>query len=193
MSRPVDTSRGLRPAAFLDRDGVLNAVAMHGDVPHPPDHADHVVLLDGVQHACSQLRAAGLVLIVVTNQPDIARGATTCEAVRAINAAVTDGLGVTRVVTCPHDDHNRCRCRKPLPGMLLDAAAALGLDLDRSTMVGDRWRDIDAGRAAGVATVFVDHGYPERKPNAPDLVVRALIDAVPFIVERAATEGVPRR
>ncbi len=152
-----------------------------------------MVLLEGVTEACTQLRAAGLVLVVVTNQPDIARGATTGAAVDAINAAVVSGLGVSRVLTCPHDDHDDCQCRKPRPGMLLDAAAELGLDLERSTMVGDRWRDVDAGRAAGVATVFVDHGYAERKPQTPDLVVGALIQAVPFIVERATTEGVPRR
>ncbi|MFN0029657.1 MAG: D-glycero-alpha-D-manno-heptose-1,7-bisphosphate 7-phosphatase [Acidimicrobiales bacterium] len=182
-----------RPAVFLDRDGVLNAASVIGGVPHPPEDADQVVLLEGVVDACAQLRAAGLVLVVVTNQPDIARGRTSWDAVQTISDTVTAGLGITRVLTCPHDDDEGCHCRKPLPGLLLDAAAELSLDLRRSTMVGDRWRDIDAGRAAGVATVWIDHGYAERKPKAPDVVVGALRDAVPFIVERAMTQGVPRR
>lgn len=182
MQRP---EASLRPAAFLDRDGVLNVAPLRGDSPVPPASADEVELLPGVVAACRSLRDAGVALVVVTNQPDIARGATTAASVKAINAAVTAALGVERVVVCPHDDADGCACRKPRPGMLLEAAAELGLDLTRSTMVGDRWRDIDAGRAAGVATVFIDHGYRERKPQAPDVVVGALLDAVPFIVQRA--------
>lgn len=175
-----------RPAVFLDRDGVLNAAFVRGDTPHPPATVEEVVLLDGVIEACRAFRAAGLLQIVVTNQPDIARGSTTAEAVAAINAAVTGPLGVDRVVVCPHDSGDGCDCRKPKPGMLLAAAAELGIDLARSTMVGDRWRDIDAGRSAGVATVFIDHGYRERKPQDPDRVVGALLDAVPFVIERAS-------
>ncbi len=177
-----------RPAVFLDRDGVLNAVHLRGDTPHPPATVDAVALLDGVEVACRRLRAAGLLQVVVTNQPDIARGTTTAGAVDAINRAVCAPLGIDLVATCPHDSADGCGCRKPKPGLLLDAATQLGIDLSRSTMVGDRWRDIDAGRAAGVATVFVDHGYLERKPQAPDLVVGALLDAVPFIIGRALNQ-----
>ncbi len=177
--------QGRRPAVFLDRDGVLNATTERDGVPHPPRAVVDVALLDGVVEACRLLRQAGLVLVVVTNQPDIARGSTTAAEVELINAAVVAPLGVDKVMVCPHDDVDRCACRKPKPAMLLVAAQELGLDLDRSTMVGDRWRDIEAGQAAGVATVFVDHGYTERKPQAPDLVVQALLEAVPFVIERA--------
>lgn len=175
----------LRPAAFLDRDGVLNVAPLRGGTPVPPASADDVVLLPGVVEACRALRDAGLVLVVVTNQPDVARGATTATEVAAINAAVVADLDVARVAMCCHDDGDGCACRKPKPGMLLDAARDLSLDLSRSTMVGDRWRDVEAGAAAEVATVFIDRGYAERKPEAPDLVVGALPDAVPFIVERS--------
>jgi D-glycero-D-manno-heptose 1,7-bisphosphate phosphatase len=181
----VDRRPSPRPAAFLDRDGVLNAAIVVGGIPRAPGSPDTVAWLPGAIEACRQLREAGLALVVVTNQPDIARGNTTVEAVDAINRAVTAPLAVDRVEMCPHDDADHCACRKPAAGMLLRAAAAMDLDLGRSTMVGDRWRDIEAGKAAGVATVFVDHHYQERKPQAPDLVVGALLDAVPFMIQRA--------
>lgn len=178
---------GRRPAVFLDRDGVLNAATARHGRPHPPASIAEVAMLPGAAEACRALRDAGLVLVVVTNQPDIARGTTTAAAVAALNEAIVGGLGVAEVCVCPHDDADGCRCRKPRPGMLLDAADRLGLDLARSTMVGDRWRDVAAGRAAGTATVWVDRGWDEAKPQGPDLVVPELIDAVPFLVERAGT------
>lgn len=174
-----------RAAVFLDRDGVLNEAFVRGATPHPPANVDEVVLLPGVLEACRAFRAAGLLQIVVTNQPDIARGTTTVDAVDAINRVVTGPLAVDAVLVCPHDSGDGCECRKPRPGMLLQAAATHGIDLARSTMVGDRWRDIEAGQAAGVATVFIDHGYAERKPQRPDHVVGALIEAVPFVLERS--------
>jgi len=144
-------------------------------------------LLPGVTEACQALRDAGLALVVVTNQPDIARGATTWDDVAALNAAICGPLGVDEVCVCPHDDADGCGCRKPRPGLIVDAARRLGVDLGRSTTVGDRWRDVEAGQGAGTATVFVDRGYAEREPRSPDLVVQELIDAVPFIVDRSRT------
>ncbi len=173
-----------RPAVFLDRDGVLNDVVLIDGRPHPPASAGDVTLLPGVADACQQLRDAGFALVVVTNQPEIARGTTSFSAVDAVNAALLELLPLDEVVVCPHDDGDKCLCRKPKPGMVLDAAERLGLDLGTSVVVGDRWRDIEAGRRAGIATVFVDRGYHEQRPSAPDVVVGELIEAVPFIVER---------
>src|SRR5262245_66510962 len=121
-------------------------------------------------------------LICVTNQPEIARGGVDPAQVEAINERLAAELELDEVVVCPHDDADGCDCRKPRPGMILDAAARLGLALDRSVMVGDRWRDIAAGRAAGVCTIFVDHNYDERRPVGHDLTVRGLHEAVSFIV-----------
>ena len=173
------------PAAFLDRDGVLNDVHLVYGVPHPPSSPSELELLPLVIEACQTLHAAGIRLVVVTNQPDIARGTTTRAAVDEINDELRRVLPLTDVVVCPHDDTDGCGCRKPRPGMILDAAAKHGIALGRSVMVGDRWRDIAAGRAAGVANVFVDHNYDERRPIGHDLTVRGLHEATSFILNWA--------
>lgn len=174
-----------RPAAFLDRDGVVNAAVVRDGRPHPPAHVDDLVVLPGVAEACARLRAAGFVVLVVTNQPDIARGSTSCIEVARINDALLQHLAIDAILVCPHDDADGCHCRKPRPGLLLDGAEQWDVDLARSTMVGDRWRDIDAGAAAGVATVHLDRGYRERRPADPDHRTDELITALPFIFHRA--------
>jgi D-glycero-D-manno-heptose 1,7-bisphosphate phosphatase len=177
-----------RRAVFLDRDGVLNYAPVEAGRPRPPREAGEVRLLPDAQGACRALKAAGAVLVVVTNQPDAARGATTVESLRAVNALVVRELPVDDVRTCLHDDVDDCDCRKPRPGLLVQAAQEWGLDLAGSVMVGDRWRDIGAGQQAGCRTVFIDRGYQERRPAAPDLVVTTLGDAVPWIIDRLHEE-----
>lgn len=168
---------------FLDRDGVLNSVVVVDGTPHPPTSAEQTQLLPGVERACRALKDAGLLLLVVTNQPDIARGRTTLAEVELINDKLRSLLPLDEVIVCPHDDDDHCPCRKPRPGMLIEAASRWHIDLPASIMVGDRRRDIDAGRAAGVSTVFVDHGYPETtKKVLADLSVGSLGEAVPFII-----------
>jgi D-glycero-D-manno-heptose 1,7-bisphosphate phosphatase len=175
-----------RPAVFLDRDGVLNQPTLVHGRPYPPRTPEAVELLPGVAQSCAQLRAAGLPLIVVTNQPDIARGTQSPAAVYAINARLRELVDVDDLVVCPHDDADQCACRKPRPGMLLDAARRWDVALDRSVMVGDRWRDIAAGRAAGTKTVFLDRSYDEPVPDTADLTVNELKESVTWIIETIA-------
>jgi histidinol-phosphate phosphatase family protein len=172
----------MRRAVFLDRDGVLNRAAVRDGLPFPPSRLEDVEILPGVGEACRRLVDAGWSLFVVTNQPDIARGASTREGVDAINDAVVAGLPVTEVAVCPHDDADACPCRKPSPGMLLDAARRWDVDLATSVIVGDRWRDIEAGKQAGVRTIFVDHGYAEGLRSAPDHVVTSLAEAADLLL-----------
>jgi D-glycero-D-manno-heptose 1,7-bisphosphate phosphatase len=176
----------VRGAVFLDRDGVLNAAVVRDGRPYPPVTPADVVILPGVRAAVEDLRNAGLMAVVVTNQPDIARGAMTTGEVAAINDVISACTGVDVVVVCPHDDADGCDCRKPLPGMILAAAEAHRIDLRHSVMIGDRWRDIEAGRAAGLPTVLVDRGYDERRPIGASLVVDELADAVPWILATTA-------
>lgn len=171
-----------RRAVFLDRDGVLNAAVVIDGRPHPPRDVGALELLPRVEESCRRLGQAGLLLIGVTNQPDVARGEATSESVDAINGWLVERLGLTAMLTCPHDDAAGCDCRKPRPGLLLEAAQRWSVDLGSSVMVGDRWRDIEAGRRAGCRTVFVDHGWTERRPSAPDWVVASLGDAVEWIL-----------
>jgi D-glycero-D-manno-heptose 1,7-bisphosphate phosphatase len=180
----VPAGPGKRPAVFLDRDGVLNEPVVIDRRPYPPERGGELVVTPATVAACHQLRNRSLLLVVVTNQPDIARGRQTREAVDAINQALGRLLPLDAIYVCPHDDGDACSCRKPKPGMLLEAVHALDIDLGRSVMIGDRWRDVEAGRRAGCATVLVDRGYDEPQADGADLVVRSFPDAVPWILDR---------
>jgi D-glycero-D-manno-heptose 1,7-bisphosphate phosphatase len=170
-------------AVFLDRDGVLNRALVRDGRPCPPREPDEFEILPGVVDACVKLQAAGFDLVVVTNQPDVARGTVAPEAVECLNRRLRQLVAVDEIVVCPHDDEDDCPCRKPRPGMLLAAAERRRLNLVNSYMVGDRWRDIEAGRRAGCRTIFIDHGYDERAPKASDAVVASLGEAVTWILE----------
>lgn len=176
-----------RRAVFLDRDGVLSAATVVGGKPRPPATASDLRLMPGVEDACRNLHEEGLLLVCVTNQPDIARGTLDASAVDRINEELSRRLHLDAVFVCPHDDADNCDCRKPRPGLLLRAAREMDIDLAGSVMVGDRWRDVEAGRRAGCATVFVDHGYNERQPDNPDHVAGGLDESVPWILR--AVEG----
>jgi D-glycero-D-manno-heptose 1,7-bisphosphate phosphatase len=168
------------PAAFLDRDGVLNqAIVRHGK-PYSPASVEEMTILPDVPEALDRLRAAGYTLVVVTNQPDVANGLQRRETVEAINAALMARLPLDEFRVCYHNDADGCTCRKPQPGLLLQQPV---YSLARSVMIGDRWRDIEAGRRAGVrATVFIDYGYAERQVE-PDVRVGSLGLAVDWILK----------
>jgi D-glycero-D-manno-heptose 1,7-bisphosphate phosphatase len=178
----LNMSRGSRRAVFLDRDGVINQAIVIDGRPFSPQSPGELHLLPGVPAACTRLKAAGFLLIVATNQPDIANHKTTRERVDELNQILKDQLPLDDVFVCPHNDQDNCACRKPKPGLLTAAAARWQIDLAASFMVGDRWRDVDAGRAAGCRTVFIDHGYSERRPTQPDIVTASLLAAAPSII-----------
>lgn len=170
-------------AVFLDRDGVLNEVVLREGRPHPPASLADLRITEGAAEALGGLKAAGFLLIVVTNQPDVGRGTRTREAVEEINRALEAALPLDEFVVCYHDGREPCGCRKPEPGMVLDAAARHAIDLTRSFLIGDRWRDIDCGRAAGVRTVWIDRGYRERGPaHPPDHRCATLTEAAAWIL-----------
>ena len=169
-------------AVFLDRDGVLNQPVVRNGCPFPPQSLGEVTILPGVKDACRKLRDAGYLLIAVTNQPDIARGTAKPESVAAINKYLQDELGIHEFSICPHDDLDRCACRKPEPGMLVQAAAKWNIDLKASFMVGDRWRDIEAGHRAGCKTAFIDYAYNERRPAWMNVSVASLEEAAGWIL-----------
>jgi D-glycero-D-manno-heptose 1,7-bisphosphate phosphatase len=148
-----------RRAVFLDRDGVVTATVERHGVASVALAPEELVVLPGVAAALDRLRDAGYVLVVVTNQPDVARGSLRSTDVEAMHRQLATGLPIDRFEVCPHDGAEGCPCRKPKPGMLLAAATELDLDLAGSWMVGDRWVDIAAGRAAGVRTLLVTEPY----------------------------------
>jgi D-glycero-D-manno-heptose 1,7-bisphosphate phosphatase len=174
----------LRPAVFLDRDGTLNLQVVRGGKPYPPDTLGEFVLFDGVPSACRSLKSAGYALVVATNQPDVGRGAQSRSVVEAMHARLLELVPeIERIEVCYDPGQGQpSRRRKPEPGMLEDAALAMGLDLSRSWIVGDRWRDIDCGKRAGARTVFIDFGYAEQLVSKPDFVVGNFADAAKAIL-----------
>ena len=179
----------LKRAVFLDRDGVLNEAVIRDGKPYPPQSEGEVQIVAGAAAALNRLKALGLPLIVVTNQPDVARGAQTGNAVEAIHRRLGRELPVDEFLSCFHDDADGCECRKPKPGLILEGAARHGADLSRSFLIGDRWRDVDAGQAAGCFTIWIDRGYRERGPaRPPDARVGSLGEAVDWIVTRIDSE-----
>ena len=173
-----------RAAVFLDRDGVINRALVRDGKPYPPGSLAEFEILPGVADACARLKRAGFLVVVATNQPDVGRGTLSRELVETIHRRMVKDLSLDRVEVCYHPGKgaSACDCRKPRPGMLTRAARELGVDLKRSWMVGDRWRDIDCGHAAGCRTIFVDYGYSEQLRQSPDYRVTSLPEAAELIL-----------
>ncbi len=173
----------MRQAVFLDRDGVINRAVVKNGKPFPPASLDAFEFLPGVESAALALRKAGFLIVVVTNQPDVSTGLQAREVVESMHkklhaAAICDDIKV-----CYHTDNDACECRKPKPGMLLEAAKEWQIDLKSSFMVGDRWRDVAAGKAAGCKTFFIDYQYHEQSGEMPDAVVASLEEAAKLILQ----------
>ncbi len=186
----IATVQSTRRAVFLDRDGVLNRALVRAGKPYPPRGLGELEILPGVPEALARLREVGYLLIVVTNQPDVARGTQRREAVEEINCTLAARLPLDDIRVCYHDERDGCTCRKPCPGLLLQAADQWPIDLAASYMVGDRWKDIEAGRRAGCRTVLIDYQYAEPMPQAPDHVATSLSAAADWILGLTAREGV---
>lgn len=175
----------MQRAVFLDRDGVLNCAPVRDGRPQSPSRVAEVEILPGVPGACERLRVHGFLLIVVTNQPEVARGRLERRTVEEINDFLRSRILLDDVRVCYHDDPDGCDCRKPKPGMLLAAARDFNISLNRSFVVGDRWRDIEAGRRAGCPTVLIDYGYAEQHPSGMDFTTHTLSSAVDWILKSA--------
>lgn len=173
----------LRHAIFLDRDGVINQAIVKNGKPYPPNNLDDLVILPGVDEALALLKQAGLLVIVVTNQPDVAKGVQKRETVELINFKLQTQLAIDEVIVCYHQDSDNCNCRKPHPGMFLQAARKYNIDLAASFLVGDRWKDINAGYSVNCTTFFIDYGYNEPKSPFANYKVHSLFEAALKIVD----------
>ena len=172
----------MQKAVFLDRDGVINRAVVRDGKPYPPANLAALEILPGVGSAMQSLHNAGWLLIVVTNQPDVARGLTSRGNVEAITQYLQECLPIDDFRTCYHDRDDGCACRKPHPGALLAAAKTFDIDLAVSYMVGDRWRDVEAGERAGCKTIFIDYGYAEKQPETVNHRVQSLTEAADIIL-----------
>lgn len=170
-------------AVFLDRDGVIiKSLAVNGR-PVSIKSFSEVEILPGVQNALNHLRESGFELVVVTNQPDVARGKISLEMVEEIHSYLQIELDLPHIYACFHDDSHKCHCRKPMPGLLLQAANDLNIELNSSFMVGDRWRDIDAGFNAGCKCFFIPNFFNEKVSSYPFTEVDSLLHASTLIKE----------
>ena len=176
----------MKKAIFLDRDGVINQVVMREGKPYPPSSLETLSILEGVPEALHLLKKAGFLLIVVTNQPDVGRKTQKQEVVEAIHSHLMQALPLDRIEVCYDERSPRY---KPLPGMLLDAASQLQIDLSNSYMIGDRWRDIGAGKAAGCHTLLIDHHYHEPLTEKPEAAFSSLLEAAFFILSQHNSEN----
>lgn len=183
----VGRSSSLRPAVFLDRDGVIAVPEFRDRRSFAPTKLADFRLYPEASASLQKLKRAGFLLVVVTNQPDVGDGLTARSEVEAMHEHMRRALPVDSLKVCFHGHADRCQCRKPSPGMLLEAASELGIDLARSYMVGDRASDVEAGRRTGCATVFIDLDYAEPAPTAPDYIVHSVAEAADVIIEAALT------
>ena len=171
-------------AVFLDRDGVLNVPVVRSGKPYPPQTLEEFQLYPEAPEACALLRKAGFRLIVVTNQPDVGRGTQSLEVVAAMHECLSELIPMDRIEVCTAADDAApdARRRKPAPGMVLDAAKALQIDLGRSYLIGDRWRDIECGHAAGCTTFFIERSYTEELRRPPHHYVTSVLEAAQLIL-----------
>lgn len=174
--------KSARSAVFIDRDGVLNRALVRDGKPYAPRTLEEFELLPDVSASVRALKKAGYPVIVVTNQPDVATGQVDRATVEQMHEKLRAVVPVDDIKVCYHVESERCPCRKPKPGLLLEAAQERDLDLRRSFMIGDRWRDIEAGAATGCFTIFLDYGYFEPQPKAPNATVGSLAEAVSLIL-----------
>jgi D-glycero-D-manno-heptose 1,7-bisphosphate phosphatase len=178
----------LKPAVFLDRDGTLNIQVIRDGKPYAPRLLSDFTLFKDVPESCALLKASGFMLVVATNQPDVGRGDVDQACVEAMHQKLLSLVpSLDRVEVSYDSGKTPAPRRKPEPGMLLDAADALGLDLSKSWMVGDRWRDVDCGKRAHVRTVFIDFGYNEKLQSMPDFTVHSFSEAVAVILKESNT------
>ena len=171
-------------AVFLDRDGVLTQVVLNSGKPLPPASLKDVVIPADVAAGLKRLKQAGFLLIVVTNQPDVARHQTSLDVVTQINQYLRESLPLDDIFVCYHDDAHLCLCRKPKPGLLLEAAKRYQIDLSKSFMIGDRWKDIEAGQQAGCKTIWMKSAYHEPMPLTANHTASSFADATQWIIEQ---------
>ena len=184
MSVKLNSFKKLNRAVFLDRDGVINCAIVINQKPYAPIKLKKLKILPGIKKALKELQKSNWLTIVVTNQPDVARGKAKLRDIELINKYLKKQLPINAFYTCYHDTIDYCDCRKPSPGFFFKAKKAYKIDLKKSFMIGDRWSDIEAGRRAGCKTVFIDHGYAEKQPRKYNYKVKSLPDAVKIILKK---------
>ena len=179
----------MRKAIFLDRDGVINKSFIKNGLPFSPTSFAQLKILPGVKESIFRLQKLNFVCLIVTNQPDVSRGQIKKKTVVTMNNYLKDELKLDDIFVCYHDDYDNCECRKPKSGLLLDAGKKWDVDLKESYMIGDRWKDIEAGNRLGCKTIFINRNYKEKKPIDPNFSTDTLLNAVHLIEQIQAKKA----
>jgi len=166
---------------FLDRDGVINKVVLRKGEVSSPRKIEEFEFLPNICSALKKFQEIGFLNIIFTNQPDISRGLLKKEELEKMNKLILSSLPIDEIIFCPHDDKDNCSCRKPKPGMILEAAKKHFIDLRKSYVVGDGQRDIEAGRAAGCKTFLIKTEYNKNIKEGYDFLVDNLEGVVEII------------
>ena len=177
----------MKKAVFLDRDGVINKTIIEGGLPSSPNSLDELKILPSVKQSILRLKKLNFICLLVTNQPNVTRGKIDKSTVIKMNNFLKKKIQLDDIFVCYHDDKDNCNCRKPKPGLLLQAGKKWNVDFKKSFMIGDRWRDIQAGEKVGCKTIFLDYKYNEKKPKKPDFVSDSLLNAA-HIIEKLIHE-----
>ena len=179
----------MKKAVFLDRDGVINKAIVKNGLPTSPNSLNELEILSGVKKSILKLKKLHFICIVVTNQPDISRGKIKKNIVIKMNIFLKNEIKLDDIFVCYHDDKDNCNCRKPKPGLLLQARKKWNIDFKKSFMIGDRWRDIQAGEKVGCKTIYLDYNYKDIKPKNPDFVTDTLLNSV-YLIEKLQNKKV---
>jgi D-glycero-D-manno-heptose 1,7-bisphosphate phosphatase len=169
-------------AVFLDRDGVINEPIVKEGKPFAPTSMREFKLFAETLQCCCRLKSAGYLLVVVTNQPDVGRKKMSQKIVEQMHLALLKKLPIDAIEVCYDSGEQPSLNRKPAIGMVMSAAARLDIELGSSYMIGDRWKDIDCGKAAGCRTIFIDRDYEEELNHTPDISVNSLEEAVQIVL-----------
>jgi histidinol-phosphate phosphatase family protein len=170
----------MKPAAFIERDGILNAIGVLGRQQIVPETLDRFKVKTEVAPLLLEMRAAGLLLIVTTNQPGLSRSSLSRRELDRMHQVLRATFTVDDVLVCPHEDADRCPCRKPRAGLFKEAAFKWGIDLNRSFVISDKWQDAEAARRAGATSLLVqspwlgDGHHDFVLPDLPTLVEKVL-------------------
>ena len=179
------SSLSRKKAVFLDRDGVINRALIRDGLPYPPNTLDELEILPGVTESLRLLKKSGFLLVVVTNQPDVGRGIQKKQTVEKMHDFLLNHLPLDVIYVCWHGQDGECDCRKPLSGLLSQAAAKYGVDFQQSFLIGDRWKDIEAGKKVGCKTIFLDYQYNELLHSQPDFTTTSTIRASEWIISQS--------
>ena len=170
-------------AVFVDRDGVVNSCVVIDGRPFAPTEPGDFKILPGVSEALLKLKNAGYKTVLVTNQPDLSTGKQTWKGLNSMHSALSQRCHFDLIKVCGHVNQDRCTCRKPKPGLLMEASLELDLNLSESYIIGDRWSDVEAGRQSGCkGSFFIDYGYAEKRPSGRFTTVKSLKECVELIL-----------